>query len=183
VTLHVPIACDAASCRWSRLGRALARPGIPALSLRKVGSREALDPTYGLGYTSGKRSRGRWRKSMTACPRSSRLATPRDGSATSPIRTGRCAHSRPARCGFGHPPDRGRAIAYDRVPQIPDPKQIAVAQLVGAGFKPAPHAAGLLRQRSSSAAETKSIWLNSTSAVVNAERGRVGNPPLQEHPA
>jgi hypothetical protein len=30
-----------------------------------------------------------------------------------------------------------RAIVYDRVPQIPDPKQIAVAQLVGAGFKPA----------------------------------------------
>ena len=32
---------------------------------------------------------------------------------------------------------RGRAVAYDRVPQIPDPKPIAVAQLVGAGFKPA----------------------------------------------
>src|SRR6202035_1093304 len=70
------------------------------------------------------------------------------------------------------------------VPQTPDGKHIAVAQLVGAGFKPAlvPQARCEGIAVISCAIEVRTAKLGSTSHTVNAERGRVCGAPQKTHP-
>src|ERR1700737_5330749 len=65
------------------------------------------------------------------------------------------------------------------VPQTPDGKHIAVAKLVGAGFKPAlvPQARCEGIAVISCAIEVRTAKLGSTSHTVNAERGRVCGAP------
>src|ERR1700730_7123079 len=66
------------------------------------------------------------------------------------------------------------------LPQTPDGKHIAVAKLVGAGFKPAlvPQARCEGIAVISCAIEVRTAKLGSNSHTVNAERGRVcGAPP------
>src|ERR1700738_1088314 len=69
------------------------------------------------------------------------------------------------------------------VPQTPDGKHIAVAKLVGAGFKPArvPQARCERIAVISCAIEVRTAKLGSTSQV-NAERGRVCGAPQKTHP-
>src|SRR6202023_2020520 len=86
-------------------------------------------------------------------------------------------------CGRALPQGQGHHMIS--VPQTPDGKHIAGAQLVGAGFKPAlvPQARCERIAVISCAIEARTAKLGSTSHTVNAERGRVLNPPLQEPPA
>src|ERR1700737_2035805 len=70
------------------------------------------------------------------------------------------------------------------VPQTPDGKHIAVAKLVGAGFKPAlvPQARCERIAVINCAIEVRTVKPGSTSHTVNAERGRVCGAPQKTHP-
>jgi hypothetical protein len=76
--------------------------------------------------------------------------------------------------GSWRPPDEAGQSHMTSVPQTPDGKHIAVAKLVGAGFKPAlvPQARCERIAVISCAIEVRTAKLGSTSHTVNAERER-----------
>src|ERR1700738_184964 len=86
--------------------------------------------------------------------------------------------------GSWRPPDEAGQSHMTSVPQTPDGKHIAVAKLVGAGFKPAlvPQARCERIAVISCAIEVRTAKLGSTSHTVNAERGRVCGAPQNTHP-